>query len=162
MKQESLKFSGDTLYCFYDLRYSPITFDFLHFLVCAESIRRNRNLSHISILICTGKDQLFRQHTEKDNVLDDDEKLWRLRHVISPACWSLPSCRGVWIAHDRDDVRAFHKTLDKNQVFPIGYTPDSPKIAFAIRQLVDLNNAGCDLGVFEAPTNARRKVTKWI
>ncbi len=162
MDQNPPKFSRDTLYCFYDLRYSPITFDFLHFLVFAEVVRRKRNFAHLSVLICTGDDRLFRQHTEKDVVLDDDEKLWRLRHVIAPACWSLPSCRGVWIAHDRGDVRGFHATLDQRQVFPLNYTPESPQIAFTIRQMVALHNAGCDLNVFEAPANAKRKVAEWV
>lgn len=155
-------FSNSTLYCFYDLLYSPITFDFIQFLVFAEIIRKHHQYENISVVIFTGEDYLFRKRTEKDVVLDDHEKLWRLRHVIAPTCWSLPSCQGVWITHNREDVRTFHASLHEKQVFPLNYSPETPKVAFTVRQLVALHNAGADLNVFRAPLVAKRKVEEWV
>jgi hypothetical protein len=152
---------NDTLYCFYDLLHAPITFDFLHFLVFADVIRKNRRLSKLMVVISLGEDAAFRKHTEKDHILADTEKMWRVRHVIEPSCWSLPSCVGTWVCLDRAEMVRFHSKIAPHQVFPIGYGPDAPKPAFLINQLVHLHKQNQDVKVFRAPEAATLKIDEW-
>ena len=152
---------NDTLYCFYDLLHSPITFDSLQFLVFAEIVRKHRGFPKLMVIIGFGDGGTFRKHTEKDHVLDQDEKMWRVRHVIEPPCWSLPSCVGTWICVDRAEMIRFHSLLANDNIFPIDYAPDQPKVAFTVRQLVHLHKHNQDVKVFSAPAIAKRKIDEW-
>lgn len=115
---------NDRLYCFYELLHLPITLDFLHFLVFAEIVRKYCGFPKLMVIIGFGDGRTFRKHTEKDHVLDQDEKMWEVRHVIEAPCWSLPSCVGTWICVDRAEMIRFHSLLANDSIFPIDYAPD--------------------------------------
>lgn len=152
---------NDTLYCSYELLHSPITLDFLHFLVFAEIVRKHCGFPKLMVIISFGDGRTFRKHTEKDHVLDQDEKMCEVRHVIEPPCWSLPSCVGTWICVDRAEMIRFHSLLTNDNIFPINYALDKPKVAFTVRQLVHLHKHNQDVKVFRAPAIAKRKIDEW-
>lgn len=153
---------NDTLYCFYDLLHSPITFDFLHFLAIAECYRKERGLKKTQFVITTGEDGEFRKSSEKDHALGQSQKIWRLRHILETACWLVPSCTGVSTSLDRSMMQMLHACLPAERVFPVGYRPDNPVNAFAMRHLKKLHDNGIDVQVLEASLTARARARDWI
>ena len=151
-----------TLYAFYDLKHSPITFDSLLFVAMAEVFRRGLGFDNLQFIITTAEDGGFRRRTEKDHVLSDEDKRWRVRHVTAPSCLAVESCAGVWVCEDRAAARRFFETLDPRQVFPHGYTLDQPRFAFMISQLVDLHARGHDVQVLRSRPEARNVVQGWM
>lgn len=150
--------AGDTLCCFYDLSCSPVTFDFLNFLVISECYRIHKKLENLQVVIC-GHD--FRAHTAKDKALSREEKIWRVKRILEPACWLLPSCVGVSVCFDRKALDRHFDAVPKATVFPEDYRPEAPTFRFSLAEVVTLHRMGFDVQVLEAPDDARRRVQQW-
>lgn len=101
---------------FYDLNCSPTSFDILHFLIAAQYQAQGE---HVHVVIVPGKIGGFRPTDHKP--LSNEEKEWRVRHVLVPSC-HLAGC-SVTVAPTRE----FADTFSQDGAFPPGYRVSMPR-----------------------------------
>ena len=83
-----------TLFAFYDLQVSPITFDFLWFLVGADLERRRRGLEAVHVVIVPGRaGGVRREREDYEDVVDAEARAQRISNILLPACALLPTLR---------------------------------------------------------------------
>jgi hypothetical protein len=152
----------DTLFCFYDVLNSPITFDFLQFLAVSEGYRQHQGFTKIQFIITSGEEGAFRRQTEKDHAMSQSQKIWRLRHILETACWVVPSCCGVWTCVDRAVIAPVLAGIPKDNIFPVGFGLETPKPAFLMRHVKAVHQSGIDVQVLKASQSARGRVRDWI
>lgn len=104
------------LTAFYDLSFSPVSFDFVHFLIGAQQAA---NGEPIHVVIVPGTNRGFRVNDHKPLVLD--EKQWRVDHVLVPLA-RLFGC-SVTVAPTRE----FAGQVAGESVFPAGYRFNYPR-----------------------------------
>lgn len=152
-----------TVYAVYDLAVSPITFDVLQFLQCAEIYRRAINVSRINFVFVLGPDRRFRTVTPKDHAVQVPEKHWRLRHIHMEAAWLLKSCSGVNVFLDRAEARRLLSNVPDVQIFPPKYKLGDPKWMFMVVNVLALyRRSGISPIVFEPTDAAVKAVDRWI
>ena len=157
----------NVLYAFYDLGISPVTFDIIQFLVLAETERRNLGCDSVHIVFVPGpKDgfspvevSVYQKLGQSD--CDVDLMRWRLRNILVPLCWLIPSCRGVTVCSSIEEAQILERSIAK-YVFPRGYTVQFPKESFSLYQLAVAQSQGNVPYSIQAPVQARRFVSEWI
>lgn len=154
---------SNTLYAVYDLAVSPITFDILQFLQCAEIYRRHVGLKHLNVVFVLGVNRQFRRSTPKDELVEVADKYWRLRHIHMEAAWLLKSCSGVNVFVDRAEAMRLLDTLPPVQIFPPQYKLTKPNWAFMVVNVVNMYaRANISPIIFEASEAAVKSVDRWI
>jgi len=113
------------LYCFYDLLFSPSSYDSLDFMQTAELHRKRYGLEEIYFIFVPGPKDGFRDDSLPRTV---PQRYAFMRNVVVPACWLLPSCKGVSWLQSRDEISPIFENA--NHVFPRGYTPQMPTIDY--------------------------------
>lgn len=130
----------DTLYLFYDLEVSPITFDFGWALVTAEHKRCRLNLSYIHVVIVPGsKDGLRQEDDIYEQVIDAKARYWRIMNILMPFTNLLPSVKGLTFCVNRQHAAALQKYA--KHIAPSWYTPSLPNystFAAELKQQLDL------------------------
>ncbi|MBI3252517.1 MAG: hypothetical protein HYZ52_04285 [Candidatus Omnitrophica bacterium] len=112
----------DTLVAFYDLAFSPAHFDFVNFLILAEIHRRRSGCRALHIVIVPGPHEGFDGHKPRERNDQGVENLrWRLRHVLVPCSWLMPSCRQVSVLGSRDQARLLAASF-AGRIFPRRYS----------------------------------------
>lgn len=74
----------------YDLGQSPLTFDFITWLVAVEKLRLEQKESDVRVVFVYGERDL----TYRDQAFTSDRKAWRLHNLLVPLCRLLPSVSG--------------------------------------------------------------------
>ena len=152
----SKKKQPDVLYAFYDLAVSPVTFDIVHFLVLAELEREKAGCSSLHTIIVPGPNEGF---SMKEIPFDIEDKRWRLRNILVPCCWLIPSCKQATVCTSREEARAFQASLVKHS-FPKQYSVRVPwKISLS--QLVEASKRDV-IPTIQATPSASRFVSTWI
>jgi hypothetical protein len=150
-----------TLYAFYDLQVSPITFDFLWFLVGADLERRRRGLDAVHVVIVPGRaGGLRREREDYEDVVDAEARAQRIGNILLPACPLLPTCTGVTHAASRTHAGFIRATL-ASHLYPAGYEPALPVFAGS-RQC--LQSAGSDMPhipSLRATNENLRNIDRW-
>ena len=150
-----------TLFAFYDLQVSPITFDFLWFLVGADLERRRRGLDAVHVVLVPGRaGGLRREREDYENVVDTEARAQRISNILLPACPLLPTCAGVTQAASRRHA-GFIRTALASHLYPAGYKSVLPVFAGS-REC--LQNAGPDMPhipSLRATTDSLRGVDRW-
>ena len=94
--------SHKTLYLFYDLSCSPLTYDFFWALAEAESRRIRMKLKKIEVIIVPGRDQgLRREIPAYDFAVNREKRCKRIFDILLPAVKLFPNCKGVSICQNR-------------------------------------------------------------
>jgi len=131
-----------TLFAFYDLQVSPITFDFLWFLVGADLERRRRGLEAVHVVIVPGRaGGLRREREDYENIVDAEARAQRIFNILLPACALLPTCTGVTHAASRKHA-GFIRSALASHLYPAHYEPAVPVFAGSRECLA---NAGPDM-----------------
>ena len=161
---ESVLYRGrrqlDVLYAFYDLQVSPATFDIVVFLVLAELARREEGLRYLHVVIVPGTNEGFRP--DAFTPYDTASKSWRLRNVLVPCCWLIPSCMNVTVCVSRREAKSLRASLAK-WVFPEGYAVGSPKPYYSWIHVADaVQNKGAQIPSIEPSPTAQGYVRDWI
>lgn len=152
-----------TVYAVYDLAVSPITFDVLQFLQCAEMYRRMIKFARLNVVFVLGPNRQFRRATPKDEAVEIADKYWRLRHIHMEAAWLLKSCSGVNVFVDRGEAQRLLANLADIQVFPPKYKLGDPKWMFMVVQVLNMyRRTNISPIVFEASEAAVKSVDRWI
>ena len=150
-----------TLFAFYDLQVSPITFDFLWFLVGADLERRRRGLDAVHVVIVPGRaGGLRREREDYENVVDAEARAQRISNILLPACPLLPTCAGVTHAASRRHA-GFIRAALASHLYPQGYESVLPVFAGS-REC--LQNAGPDMPhipSLRATSENLRSIDRW-
>lgn len=157
----------EVLYAFYDLAVSGPSFDIMSFLVIAEARRKELGCSSLHIVIVPGPDWGFRAgdlesyHKLGAPHYDVNHVRWRLRNVLVPCCWLIPSCQHVTVCTSRAEAQVLQASLVKH-VFPSRYTVRFPKKSHSLLNVAGAAPKGVSLSSIEATPQARRFVDDWI
>ena len=155
--------SHKVLYAFYDFAISPVTFDLVQFLVLAESERQRVNCNSLHIVFVPGPNDgfspveisVYRKLGQDD--CDIDSMRWRLRNIMLPLCWLIPSCRGITICTSLEEAQIMQTSVAQ-YIFPRGYSVQFPKENYSLFELSKRNVSG----YIQATSQARRFVSEWV
>ena len=147
----------NSLHAFYDLSVSPLSFDFICFLVEAERHRRVFNLDRLSIVVVPENEQLNQgpRHHNSQN------KKWRLANLLTPSCWLLPSCKNLSVCEDRNHAEAIETNL-ATHIFPKNYSVQEPVAHHHTGLPVLASHQGYNLQYLKSSPQARSYVRQWL
>lgn len=149
--------TNNSLHAFYDLGVSPISFDFICFLVEAERHRRALDLGQI-IIVIVPEDQL---DPPSSNISSPLNNKWRQTNLLTPSCWLLPSCNALTICSDRDQAEAIAHNLAKH-IFPKDYSVSEPVAHHHTGLPVLASHHGYNLQCLTSSAAARSYVRQWL
>jgi len=123
----------DALYAFYDLDVMAASFDIIPFLISAEKIRMSRQLESLHVIIVPGSKQGFgKGYFEYYQMMaPNKEKIqfayleWRIRNILVPCCWLMPSCNQLTVCTSRTEAREIERLLAE-EIYPDKYLVDVP------------------------------------
>jgi len=94
--------SHKTLYLFYDLSCSPVTYDFFWALAEAESRRMLMGLEKTEVIVIPGRESgLRREIPAYAAVLNREKRCKRIFDLLLPATRLFPHCKGITICENR-------------------------------------------------------------
>jgi hypothetical protein len=124
--------NSDILYCFYDLQVSAASFDIVHFLIMADTERKNRNVKSLCIIFVPGMNEgfsdsfvnWFKKYSQTD--FNIDLLKWRVRQILIPCCYLFPHCSEIIMCESRDKAYQIFSQIKIEKVFPKYYSVSSP------------------------------------
>ncbi|MGE5538004.1 MAG: hypothetical protein ACM30I_05270 [Gemmatimonas sp.] len=151
-----------TLTAFYDLAVSPITFDFVWFLVGADIERRRRGLANVDIVIVPGPENgLRREQPDYEAVIDPASRRARIFNILLPACALLPFTRGITLAHSRAHADWIASSAGES-VFPPRYEPKLPRYLGPAPALDASRGGEQNIAVLRAADSNLDLVRRWL
>jgi tetratricopeptide (TPR) repeat protein len=108
--------AGNVLYAFYDLEICSVSFDFLNWLLRAETARLEAGATAMHVVFVPGCDDGFSSFH-----LSVDVKKWRLSSILVAACNLIPAITGVTVCYSRNQAAAL-EMRHRASMFPLGYT----------------------------------------
>ena len=105
--------SGDRITAYYDLKSSPVTFDFVFFLAAACLYARGQGSQELDLVIVADS---WRNLTPRERTYGWKERKWRLWNLIMQVVQICPMIKNVSLTSNQ--LRDF-----KTNCFPIGYHP---------------------------------------
>lgn len=153
----------DVLYAFYDLEVAPPSFDFSTFLTSAELRRKKSGCSRLHVVIVPGRYDGFKKAGSKEiNDQGTENMRWRVRNIVVPCAWLLPSCQQVTVCLSREEAQAIQTSLSWH-VYPKGYsTRVLRKRPHAAIRAVKALSRGVSMPTFAATPMALFYVRHWI
>ena len=159
--------SCKVLYAFYDFAISPVTFDLIHFLVLAESERKRANCDLLHIVFVPGPNDgfsptdlnIYRKKGQED--CDIDLMRWRLRNIMLPLCWLIPSCQQITVCASLEEAQTMQASAAR-YIFPRRYSVRFPKEGYSLFELSREESQGNISGCIQATSQGRRFVNEWI
>lgn len=151
------------LQAIYDLGCAPVTFDWMNFLAMARLWAARGGFAgyHVTIALGDG-DAGFRRRTPKDVAMDDDEKLWRLRHILMAHEPIARDCQGLTVVRRRDEFVRLLRSIPTGHLFPPAYDADAPKALFLLRQFFAMQPSAEETVAFEPTASALRRAREWL
>jgi hypothetical protein len=104
---------------YYDLQFSPVTFDFSVFLILSNAVRQRLKLKTMAVeILCKN----FRNWSDREKEISDDSKRWRVSNILSRLPFLIPEV---------DSLKINNSNLEEIKLpsFPGGYPPP-PGIAY--------------------------------
>ena len=150
----------DILYSFYDLAVSPVTFNIIAFLILAEIWRKKIGCRSIHVVIVLGLKSGFREDSF-DPGYDTDNMWWRLKNILVPCCWMMPSCEDVTVFNSRKKAMTFQDKMTKN-VFPRKYTVKHPIARYMDKYPVKEALRGTKIPSLQPTPQALKFARDWI
>lgn len=138
------------LVAFYDLHLSPVSFDFIHFLVCAQRKAENKPFH---VVIVPGQADGYKPNDHKP--ISKAEKDWRVQHVFVPLAKAAGAT--ITLAPSREFAAGFRT----DNTFPVGYTVDYPRHHYTLGPaLWAFRNGGNPS--FKASERAKEHIKKYL
>jgi hypothetical protein len=148
----------NTLYLFYDLEVSPITFNFCETLGMANAYRKKLNLQYLYVVFVPGPNDGLRK--EMDNyecIIDKNTRHWIKSNVLLPLTQLVPTCSGFTNCASRSKAEDIRKIA--HYVYPPNYLTlfptDCPFYEGARSQSTDIM-------ALESTTRALHYINQWI
>lgn len=142
------------LHVYYDTRYGPVTFDYAIFLVCAESYRQLLGIPQIALHIVNPD---YRQISDRDIYMSEEEKSWRVKHIHMRLPNLLPTISRLSMR--KDVPNEIHLPT-----YPPTYPPRSKKEStppYTLKEVAKSFLRGCDVQPFEASPKALEMVSNF-
>jgi hypothetical protein len=150
---------SEILYAFYDLSVSPSTFDIIKFLLLSESYRVELGCGKMHIVIVPGNDNGFRREKNKNYSFEHNK--WRLRNLLEPCCWLIPSVCGVTILALRSEARMI-KSMAGINIYPKNYSIYLPESRYGLDDIISFATKGAQIPSIRPTPEAIEFVTDWI
>lgn len=151
------KTNTDTLYLFYDLEVSPITFDFGWALALAEQERKKANLKKIYVVFVPGKEEGLRKEDPLyEKCVDVFARRWRCVELLQGMCTLIENFSGMTFCANREEAQYLCEN-NRPHVFPKHYTTVFP-IAHSTRYLLTPSK---DAMALRANIQARHYIKCW-
>jgi len=155
------------LCAFYDFAISPVTFDFIQFLVLAESERRRISCDSLHIVFVPGPNDgfspveisVYRKLGQDD--CDIDSIRWRLRNIMLPLCWLIPSCQQITVCVSLKEAQIVQQKFAQ-YIYPREYSVRFPKEGYSLFEVSRIESREDVSGYIQATPQARRFVNEWI
>jgi len=147
----------DVLYAFYDLSVAYPTFDILGFICLAEMTRIKKNLQSIKFIIVYPERNY--SNLELLPLMPAQEQSWRVKNILFPSCFLLPSCSGVDLCSDRNKARQVLET--EPHIFPEQYSLDTPVAAWKFNLVIDKARSGESIDVLRSTPQALGLIDMW-
>jgi hypothetical protein len=162
LTEQLLSGRAKTLYFFYDLDVSPVTYDMADYLVLAELERRRRGLHWVYVYVVPGRSQGFRdEDPDYEKIVDKSNRVWRLNNLVIPLFALLPTCAGYSICRNRRQAALLRLWAGRN-VYPPTYWPVFP-VALFRRPLFEAARQGVEVfPMFKAPERGVKYVQRWL
>jgi hypothetical protein len=145
------------LHSFYDMKVSPITYDFITFLILSEMERVKHNCDNNVIVIVPGDDHGFRKEETLDYSYEN--QLWRLKHIVIPACYLLPNTSVVQ-CQTREYANDILRSVS-SIVYPEYYTIENPSPAYKLSFILDRMKQGEPLPTLKASQQSIEYIAAW-
>jgi hypothetical protein len=114
------------LFLFIDLDIAPLAYDVAGYLAFADLERQKLNLEFVHIIVVPGRENGFRLEVpEYDQIVNLDERKFRLWNILIPMFNLLPSLNGFTVCINRDEAKSIHSKL-KNNFFPKNWKEEIP------------------------------------
>ena len=152
----------DTLFFFYDLTESPISFDIASQLVIAELERRQRLLKSVHMVFVPGEWR-HRHYLDFAHAAPPEALRLRLYQLALPISGLLETCRGVTVCASREEAEWLCFTLARH-VYPQDYEPaasDQRTVKLARARAPEVP-ADQFFPMFRANDEARRAVAAFL
>lgn len=163
MKNRIRDTMASSIYAIYDYSVSPITFDFLQFLECAEMVRRKAGFKQLFFLLVLDDNGKFRTRTNKDESLSFEQKMWRVRQIHIPSCWLLKSCAQVSFFADRAEFARTIMGIPQSRIYHPKYSIENPQVPIAPAHMFDVWKGTQESPlVFSATDAALENVNSWL
>ena len=118
--------SQQTLYLFYDLEVSPITFNFCEELAMANVYRSKCGLKYLYVIFVPGSSKGLREESQDyETIINQDARHWRKHNILIPITHLIPHCTGFTNCSSREEAELFLKQATPN-IYPKNYSTTFP------------------------------------
>ena len=156
---------SNTLYAFYDLQVTPVTFDASWFAVAADHRRKQLGLAHIHFIIVPGNFHGFREErAQYEASIDTATRSWRLHHVVLPILTLTPCFSGYSVLPSRHMVNTYLQNApDGQSIYPPHYEPGLPVSHHPseLLQPATTHISGPVQGTLQSPVQGIRYLERW-
>ncbi len=158
---------SDVLYAIYDLAVAPTTFDIVGFLILSEIERKKAGCISLHVVIVPGPDEGFRQNSIKEysrggaRNYDADTLRWRLRNILVPSCWMIPSSQTVTVCASREEAQSIETSVAEH-IFPKQYKVSSPVENYSLKLIIDAASQEVFLPSIQVTPQSLRFLSEWI
>lgn len=152
--------SRPILQAIYDLEHSPMTFDVMFFVACANMMATREKLAGYTITFLHGPSG-WRKKSHKDLWLTDDQKQWRLRQIHRPLAELAINCLGIG-EYDKQDFASFLNRIDERLIFPPNYKSNNALKAYECQLFIKNKPRPQEFSVFSPSPVALSKVDEWL
>ncbi len=154
--------STDTLYAFYDLQVTPITYHACWFAAAAELTRRRRGLRRIHFVIVPGTlGGVREERAVYEAAVDAAQRVWRVHNIVIPVLTLAPSGAGYSLVPDRRAAESLRADAG-DRVYPEHYEPAFP-VSHHPSELLGLSpGESAGIAVLRSSDQARRYVERWM
>lgn len=147
----------EVLFAVWDFQVSPITFDFLNFLVLADIERESKNLSAIQVVILPGPVDGFRD----GKIIPISQKNYRVSSIILPAMELLAcSVRPLFFSNRQIGIE-FLNRIPKSDIFPNDFDYKNSFPTYNWLKIREQFDAGYDLLRLESDSRSSDLVRQW-
>ena len=157
---------SDVLYAFYDLSVSTTGFDIVPYLVLAELERKKTGCTSLHIVIVPGPDEGFRENHLKTyqkfgaKNYNADSMRWRLRNILIPCCWQIPSCHQLTVCTSYQEAQVLESMA--KHIFPKDYTVRSPIARYGWAHFYKALSQNFVLPTVQSTPQALRFISNWL
>ncbi len=152
-------FRADTLYVFYDLEVSPVTFNFCEALSAANEYRNKLKLKYLYVVFVPGPNEGLRQEmSDYEFIINKDARQWRKYNLLFSLTHLVPSCIGFSNCASRKEAELIQKQVLPN-IYPKGYSIMFP-CAFSFFE--GARNSSPDIMAIRSTPKALHYVNQWL
>ncbi len=149
-----------TLYLFYDLEISPVTFNFCETLSVANLHKNRLGLQYLYVVFVPGPYHGLRKESEDyERIIDVHSRLWRKRNILFPLTGLMPSCVGFTDCATRKEAEHIITQIPHHNVYPPSYSTMFPTCVsfYEGAQSHSLNTMA-----LKATTCAMQYIAEWL